>query len=153
MAVRTLLHCHHHWTSSRKKTTDGTWSAEWWKETRQIYDDWHTCCLSNTGRTARREDIHIWYQCVGRASSTVLIREQAEGLSKPIEYCSRSTNYAERLYTTHKRQYLAVIFCLLLLRSSLEDVRLSVVSSHSSLEWLQNFADASEWLSRQRLRP
>ena len=71
---------------------------------------------------------------------------------RPVAYCSRQLNSAERNYNCTERELLAVIFATKQFRSYLYGHRFTLYTNHSALRWLLNLKDPSSRLTRWSLR-
>lgn len=69
-------------------------------------------------------DIQMWF---------VLLQEHEDEVLKPIGYWSRSTQNAESRYDTTNKEYLAVVWDVLLLRLHLEGTHFIVRTGHQAL--------------------
>ena len=67
----------------------------------------------------------------------ILLQDQGRGL-QPCAYLSHKLSNAERNYTTHEQELLAVIYALNTWRAYLEGARFKVNSDHHSLQELQS---------------
>lgn len=81
----------------------------------------------------------------------VLTQEHDDG-EHVISFISRSLNHAERNYSTTQRECLAVIWAIERFRGYLEGYKLTVVTEHHSLIWLQQPKNPTGKLCRWALR-
>lgn len=70
-----------------------------------------------------------------------VLLEQREKLVQPIRYLSWSFTNAKSRYDTTKREFLAIVWAVLLLRPYLENTRLTVRKNDDSLKWFLNLTN------------
>lgn len=89
--------------------------------------------------------------CSSFGLGAVLLQTQ-HGEEKVIAFYSRSLSPAERNYSTTEMELLAVIASLEKFRAYFEGTRVTVVTDHASLKWLQNIKNPTgrlaRWLTR-----
>lgn len=81
----------------------------------------------------------------------MLLQEQPEGTERPIEYWSRGLNGDELGYGTTYREYLAVLWAILILRPYFEGHRFTIRTGHAALRWILNMGDVSVKMARWSL--
>lgn len=81
-----------------------------------------------------------------------ILFQEDDGLEHPIAFFSKTLNKAQRKYTTTEKELLAVLLSIEKFRCYVEGVKFTVISDHSSLQWLQNMKNPSPRLARWLLR-
>jgi hypothetical protein len=82
----------------------------------------------------------------------VLSQISDDGEEHPVAYCSRTLNIHERNYTVTERECLAVIYSCKQFRVYLHGQEFTVVTDHSSLQWLRNLKEPEGRLARWALK-
>lgn len=81
-----------------------------------------------------------------------VLSQKINGEEKPVAYCSRQLNAAERNYSCTERELLAVIFATKQFRCYLYGRKFTLHTDHAALRWLLNLKDPSSRLTRWSLR-
>lgn len=81
-----------------------------------------------------------------------LFQTLPEGERQPIDYWSQSLTQSERNYSVTKKEVLAVVFALFMLRPYLMMEHISVHTDHASWRWLLSISDPSGRLMRCLMR-
>lgn len=82
----------------------------------------------------------------------VLLQKQEEGTIRPSEYCSRTLTRAEQKLATTNKEFLAMVWAVLLQQPYLGLSYFIIHTDHEGLNWLLMSADASGKLESLRLR-
>lgn len=78
--------------------------------------------------------------------------QNIDGAEHPVAYASKNLNKCQRKYSTTEKELLAVLFGVEKFRSYVEGTHFSVVSDHSSLQWLHKLSNPSGRLARWSAR-
>lgn len=73
--------------------------------------------------------------------------------TKPVGYWQRSLTTSEQAYDKTQREFLALVWFILILHFYIEGTRFTIQNDHDSLKCILNLADATGRLARLRLRP
>lgn len=97
---------------------------------------------------------HFYVQCdasnVG-IGAVLFQKDDVEG-EHPIEYFSKKLNTAQKNYSTTEKECLAVISAIKKFRQYIELMPFTVITDHSSLQWLMKQQDLSGRLARWSLK-
>lgn len=81
-----------------------------------------------------------------------ILTQEIEGIERVIAYASRSLSKSEKNFSTMERELLAIIFCIEKFRGYVEGTRFKVLTDHASLQWLNNFQNATGRLARWQVK-
>lgn len=82
----------------------------------------------------------------------ILLQEQHEGITKLVGYWFQSLTKANQAYDTTQPEYFALAWSVLILRAYLQGICFTIQTDHPSLIWILILADATDGLTRWRLR-
>lgn len=97
---------------------------------------------------------HFYIQCDASnvGIGAVLFQKDIDEGEHPIEYFSKKLNTAQKNYSTTEKECLAVISAIKKFRQYIELMPFTVITDHSSLQWLMKQQDLSGRLARWSLK-
>ena len=78
----------------------------------------------------------------GQQIETVLLQDQVDGRTKPIQYFSRTLTRAGQSYDTTERECLVVFYASLVLRQYLELHCFTIVTDQDAFKWFLTYKES-----------
>lgn len=74
--------------------------------------------------------------------------QESDGVEHPIAYFSKSLNKSQRNYTTTEKELLSIVLSIERFRPYIEGTEFTVITDHSSLQWLNSMKNPSPRIAR-----
>lgn len=118
------------------------------------FEELKRCLVSSPVLSSPDFERHFYVQCDASnvGVGAVLFQKDDDGGEHPIEFFSKKLNNAQKNYSTTEKECLAVVLAIAKFRQYIELMDFTVITDHSSLQWLMRQQDLSGRLARWSLK-